>query len=366
MKWVHENIASFGGDPSRVLIVGQSAGANSVSQHLVRPASWPYFSAAGMESGAFYDSWTIGTGVATVAQLKLQYEALVNKVGCNTEPDRVGCLVGTPAADVFKASPQWTPVVDGAELPAPGPVLASRGTMASVPTFAGYVAEDISTMVCCLEECTKEKFSHCAKTTYSLTAAEAAEMTALYSDEQVPPGANGSQWFWAAKHAGADNWAGCPSRRIARWSAAKGQQSFFYRWSHTAYNPADGGAPGHAHHALEQPFVFHVLNETAEEVHEDGGRYFIYPKDGMYCPTSLTLINHASVCMPATASCTFRCLPTWSPCSHSFAPSCRTALSGYCNVLAVDGTGWEAVTRRKYRLAMACLDRSQRRGARHW
>jgi para-nitrobenzyl esterase len=288
MKWVHENIASFGGDPSRVLIVGQSAGANSVSQHLVRPASWPYFSAAGMESGAFYDSWTIGTGVATVAQLKLQYEALVNKVGCNTEPDRVGCLVGTPAADVFKASPQWTPVVDGAELPAPGPVLASRGTMASVPTFAGYVAEDISTMVCCLEECTKEKFSHCAKTTYSLTAAEAAEMTALYSDEQVPPGANGSQWFWAAKHAGADNWAGCPSRRIARWSAAKGQQSFFYRWSHTAYNPADGGAPGHAHHALEQPFVFHVLNETAEEVHEDGGRYFIYPKDGMSCPTSLT------------------------------------------------------------------------------
>lgn len=32
MEWVSRNIASFGGDPSTVLIVGQSAGANSVSQ----------------------------------------------------------------------------------------------------------------------------------------------------------------------------------------------------------------------------------------------------------------------------------------------------------------------------------------------
>jgi carboxylesterase type B len=40
MVWTQKNIASFGGDPNRVFIVGQSAGANSVSQHLVRPKSW--------------------------------------------------------------------------------------------------------------------------------------------------------------------------------------------------------------------------------------------------------------------------------------------------------------------------------------
>ena len=40
MEWTHENIAAFGGDPSRVFIVGQSAGANSVSNHMVRPKSW--------------------------------------------------------------------------------------------------------------------------------------------------------------------------------------------------------------------------------------------------------------------------------------------------------------------------------------
>ena len=53
MVWTQKNIASFGGDPGKVYIVGQSAGANSVSQHLVRPKSWGLFSSAGMESGAF-------------------------------------------------------------------------------------------------------------------------------------------------------------------------------------------------------------------------------------------------------------------------------------------------------------------------
>ena len=64
MAWVSANIDGFGGDPKRVLIVGQSAGASSVSQHLVRPSSWPFFSAAGMESGAFYD----GMYTPTVSQ----------------------------------------------------------------------------------------------------------------------------------------------------------------------------------------------------------------------------------------------------------------------------------------------------------
>ena len=39
MQWTRAEIASFGGDPSRITIFGESAGAFSVCQHLTSPAS---------------------------------------------------------------------------------------------------------------------------------------------------------------------------------------------------------------------------------------------------------------------------------------------------------------------------------------
>ena len=37
LKWVHENIAAFGGDPDNVTIFGQSAGAGSVMSLVTSP-----------------------------------------------------------------------------------------------------------------------------------------------------------------------------------------------------------------------------------------------------------------------------------------------------------------------------------------
>ena len=39
LKWVNQNIANFGGNPNMVTIFGESAGALSVSLHLLSPLS---------------------------------------------------------------------------------------------------------------------------------------------------------------------------------------------------------------------------------------------------------------------------------------------------------------------------------------
>src|SRR5206468_4765896 len=39
LKWIHKNIAKFGGDPSKVVIMGQSAGAGAVVQQTFSPLS---------------------------------------------------------------------------------------------------------------------------------------------------------------------------------------------------------------------------------------------------------------------------------------------------------------------------------------
>lgn len=53
LQWVRDNIANFGGDPTRVTIFGESAGGFSICWHLVNQNSAGLFAAAIMESGRF-------------------------------------------------------------------------------------------------------------------------------------------------------------------------------------------------------------------------------------------------------------------------------------------------------------------------
>ncbi|XP_043974962.1 cholinesterase-like [Gambusia affinis] len=59
LQWVVDNIAAFGGDPKRITIFGESAGAASVGFHLVSPGSQSLFHRAVMQSGAPNAAWAI-------------------------------------------------------------------------------------------------------------------------------------------------------------------------------------------------------------------------------------------------------------------------------------------------------------------
>jgi carboxylesterase type B len=57
LQWVRQNIASFGGDPKRVTLFGESVGSMSVMYHVTSPQSTGLFQAAIMQSGVSLSSF---------------------------------------------------------------------------------------------------------------------------------------------------------------------------------------------------------------------------------------------------------------------------------------------------------------------
>ena len=80
LKWVHENIAGFGGDPDNVTIFGESAGAASCSLQPLLPGSHQYFKRLIAESGSVNQTRSPEEGIACTNKL-------MEVLGCKTVAD---------------------------------------------------------------------------------------------------------------------------------------------------------------------------------------------------------------------------------------------------------------------------------------
>ena len=78
LQWVHSNIAFFGGNPNNITLFGESAGAASVSMHLLSPLSRNLFSQAIMQSGSATAPWAVVDKEDTI----LRGLRLAEAVGC--------------------------------------------------------------------------------------------------------------------------------------------------------------------------------------------------------------------------------------------------------------------------------------------
>ncbi|KAH9936513.1 sterol esterase [Fomitopsis serialis] len=145
LQWVNKYISQFGGDPEKVTIWGESAGAYSVAAHLVwnDGDTGGLFRAGVMESGP-------PISLGTVAEGQQYYDQLVENVGCSGEADTLACLRAVDYVVLQAAialSPSffsyqsltlaWEPRIDGQYILRGGMKYIQQGLYAKVPVIIG-------------------------------------------------------------------------------------------------------------------------------------------------------------------------------------------------------------------------------------
>ena len=129
MKWVQKNIGAFGGDPTRVTIFGQSAGAEAVWVHLASPQSKGLFSQAIVESGTFWENGAVIDSLYSKSRAEQWGEDYAASLGY-TGPDAIVQMRRVPYQDLVNATP-W-----------PSATFRMMTTTHFVPTIDGWMIPD--------------------------------------------------------------------------------------------------------------------------------------------------------------------------------------------------------------------------------
>jgi para-nitrobenzyl esterase len=245
LRWVHDNIARFGGDPNNVTIFGQSDGAKDTGILMTSPLARGLFEKAIAESGTALYPPPLALDEAEQAGLQFaaSFPALKGE-------NPIDFLRKVSAEDVIAkaASLQWgqapvSPIVDGWVVPRSPEEVFKAGKEAPIPLLLGTTSREFGS---------DEPAGQLRVSIEEYAGKFAPQALALYGVANNGPGATDSLYGPAGVQWAADIEFHCPVTTVALWQNAAHHPTYEYEFDHAVPGQEAQGAL----HSADLPYVF--------------------------------------------------------------------------------------------------------------
>jgi para-nitrobenzyl esterase len=249
LKWVQENVARFGGDPSRVTIFGHSAGAHAVSMLAASPAAKGLFRRAiCMSGGSFAPLRTSNEAGMSVPILKLAEETGANflkKLGAaDIKAARALTAEQIQKSVASGLSSGFRPVGDGYIIQGDQYLLYQAGRFNDIPVLLGSTSDEAATFG--QSRTTAAEFEKQIKSEYGSQAEAILKAYPHATDAEATRSSKGirreTSFAWHTW-----SWARLQSQK------GKGKAYLYIFDKHAATSPDGAG------HGSDVPYVFQTL-----------------------------------------------------------------------------------------------------------